>query len=43
MMIDADSQISFTGFMGEYEVTLGKEHVTFMVKEKREAHIAADV
>jgi endo-1,4-beta-xylanase len=40
---DANGQISFTGFLGEYEVSLGKQHATFAVKDKGEAHVIVEV
>jgi GH35 family endo-1,4-beta-xylanase len=36
---DANGRISFTGFLGEYEVSLDKRHVAFTVMDKAEARI----
>ena len=43
MTTDANGQISFTGFLGEYEVSLDKRHVMFAVRDKGEAYIAIEV
>ncbi len=43
MTTDANGQISFTGFLGEYEVSLDQQRVTFAVQDKGETHIAVDV
>jgi GH35 family endo-1,4-beta-xylanase len=40
---DANGQLSFTGFRGEYEVSLDKQHITFAVQDKGEAHITIEV
>jgi endo-1,4-beta-xylanase len=40
---DTQGQFSFTGFLGEYEVSLDKQHVSFTVQDKGEAHIAVEV
>jgi endo-1,4-beta-xylanase len=43
MTTDANGQISFTGFLGEYEVSFDRQHVAFEVKDKGETHITVDV
>jgi GH35 family endo-1,4-beta-xylanase len=43
MTTEANGQIAFTGFLGEYEVSLDKQHITFDVKDKGQAHIAVEV
>ncbi len=43
MTTDAHGQISFTGFLGEYEVLIDKQHVTLDVKDKGEARIAIEI
>ena len=43
MTTDANGQISFTGFLGEYEVLLDRQRIAFTVKDKGEAHIAVNV
>ncbi len=43
MTTDANGQISFTGFLGEYEVSLDKQHVAFAIKDKGEARIVTEV
>ncbi len=43
MMTDAHGQISFTGFLGEYVVSLDKQLVPFTVKDKGEAYVVAEV
>ncbi len=43
MTTDANGQISFTGFLGEYEVSLDKRHAAFAVKDKGEAHIVIEM
>jgi GH35 family endo-1,4-beta-xylanase len=43
MTTDANGQISFTGFLGEYEVSLDQQRVLFAVRDKGETHIAVDV
>jgi GH35 family endo-1,4-beta-xylanase len=40
---DANGQITFTGFHGEYEIALDKQHIVFDVKDKGQAHIAVEV
>ena len=39
LMTDANGQFSFTGFLGEYEVSLGTRKTIFSLKEKGEARI----
>jgi endo-1,4-beta-xylanase len=39
MMTDVDGRLSFTGFMGEYELSIGKQIYEFSVQEKDEALI----
>ncbi len=43
MTTDANGQISFKGFLGEYEVSLDQRQVAFDLKDKRETHIAVEV
>ncbi len=43
MTTDANGQISFEGFLGEYEVSLDQRQVAFDLKDKRETHIAVEV
>jgi hypothetical protein len=43
MITDTNGQFSFAGFLGEYEVSLDKQHVAFAVKDKGEARLAIDV
>ncbi len=43
MTTDDDGQISFTGFLGEYEVSLDQRRVLFAVNDKGETHIAVDI
>jgi GH35 family endo-1,4-beta-xylanase len=43
MTTDANGQLSFTGFLGEYEVALDKQRVAFDVKNKGEARITLEV
>jgi endo-1,4-beta-xylanase len=40
MTTDADGQINFTGFLGDYEVSLGSQKSSFSLKEKGEAQIS---
>jgi endo-1,4-beta-xylanase len=34
MTTDANGQFSFTGFLGEYELTLGRQKASFSLREK---------
>jgi endo-1,4-beta-xylanase len=43
MTTDANGQISFTGFLGEYEVSLDKQRAAFTVANKGEARIAIEM
>ncbi len=43
MTTDANGQISFRGFLGEYEIALDSQHIPFVVKETGETHIAIEV
>ena len=40
MTTDSNGQFSFTGFLGEYTVSLGKQGVAFSVLEKGEAQVS---
>ena len=43
MTTDANGQVSFTGFRGEYEVALDKQHVAFEVKDKGESQVSVSL
>jgi endo-1,4-beta-xylanase len=40
---DASGQFSFTGFLGEYEVSLGRQKTTFSLKEKGDAAVSLNL
>jgi endo-1,4-beta-xylanase len=43
MTTDTNGQFTFTGFLGEYEISLEKQHVAFAVKDKGESRITVNV
>jgi endo-1,4-beta-xylanase len=43
MTTDANGQFNFSGFLGEYEVTLGSKKATFTIREKGQARIAIEL
>ena len=43
MTTDALGQFSFTGFLGEYELALGKQKVTFSITEKGQSLVSIDL
>jgi endo-1,4-beta-xylanase len=43
MTTDASGQLSFTGFLGEYELTLGRQKASFSLKEKGEALVSVSL
>jgi endo-1,4-beta-xylanase len=40
MTTDANGQLSFAGFLGEYELSLGQQKVVFSLKDKGEARLS---
>ena len=42
MMTDANGQFSFSGFLGDYEVSLGTDQAIFSLKEKGTAHVSVN-
>jgi hypothetical protein len=40
---DANGQVSFAGFLGDYEVSLDRQPVAFAVTDKGEAHVTLEV
>jgi endo-1,4-beta-xylanase len=40
MTTDASGQLSFTGFLGEYELTLGRQKASFSLKEKGQVSVS---
>jgi GH35 family endo-1,4-beta-xylanase len=43
MTTDASGQLSFTGFLGEYEISLGDRKVTFFLRNPGEVTLSVDV
>jgi endo-1,4-beta-xylanase len=43
MATDANGQFSFTGFLGEYEVSLGSRKTSFSLKEKGESRVSVNL
>jgi GH35 family endo-1,4-beta-xylanase len=40
---DGNGQLSFTGFLGEYELSVGKQNVRFAINEKGAAKVTIDL
>jgi endo-1,4-beta-xylanase len=40
---DASGQFSFSGFLGDYEFTLGNQKIIFSLKEKGEVHVSINL
>jgi endo-1,4-beta-xylanase len=43
MTTDADGRLSFAGFLGEYELSLGKQKAAFSLQDKGEARVAVSL
>jgi endo-1,4-beta-xylanase len=43
MTTDANGQLSFSGFLGEYELSLGQQKATFSLKDKGEAKVSVSL
>ena len=43
MTTDANGQFSFTGFLGEYELSLGNQKTLFSLKDKGEAWVSVSL
>jgi len=43
MTTDANGQLTFTGFLGEYELSLGKQKTTFALAEKGQSQVAVNL
>jgi endo-1,4-beta-xylanase len=43
MTTDANGQLSFAGFLGEYELSLGRQKATFSLKDKGEARVSVNL
>jgi hypothetical protein len=39
---DAGGQFSFSGFLGDYEVSLGNQKTVFSIKDKGDARVTID-
>ncbi|HVM71979.1 MAG TPA: endo-1,4-beta-xylanase [Anaerolineales bacterium] len=42
LVTDSNGEITFTGFLGEYEVTLGSQKAAFSLQEKGKTHVSID-
>jgi endo-1,4-beta-xylanase len=43
MATDANGQLSFAGFLGEYDLSLGRQKTTFSLKDKGEARVSVSL
>ena len=43
MTTDANGQLFFTGFLGEYELSSGRQKTTFSLKDKGEALVSLNL
>jgi hypothetical protein len=43
MTTDANGQLTFTGFLGEYELSLRKQKTTFALTEKGQSQVAVNL
>jgi endo-1,4-beta-xylanase len=43
MTTNASGQFSFSGFLGEYEISLGSRKIGFSLKEKGESHVSLNI